>query len=378
MLPVEQDPFLDAFVQYLDAVQEATCDRILGELEPQHPGKLKSSGKKLVNAAAPGVKGTAEKLSIIVNVLEAQGQLVSRDFHEIKEVADTLRRFGPHLEKNYGLTLYAGVDSNDDGTSYLEVCLGKTVTVEKGPLRATIFAKNLVGQTGNRLRREKNDTRRCVGWVDDGDAYYDLEAGAERDVSNWRMLAGLDSGSGEDACETALRKLAYEEIFDRFKDDGDAFSKELALNDVGNTAAHEFHHERIVDSSDACRQIREACAYLYALSKAHEPETLFDGLYSIYAVRHDMDERYRSASGLALDYLRKTGYSEDIWSSLEPGMKDEVSARISRQAKRALKLLEDECSLRKHEDVEELLKPDFDGYGAAVRAAVKSALSKES
>lgn len=377
MLPKERDPFVDAFVQYLDAVQEATCDKILGEREPDL-GKLKCAGKQLVEASAPGAKGTAEKLSTLVNVLEAQGQLISRDYYGIKEVADTLRKFGPHLEKNYGLTLYAGVDSNDDGTSYLEVCLGETVTVEKSPLHSKIFVKNLVEQTCNRLRRGKKDVRRCVGWVDENsNTYYDIEAGAERAMSKWRIFRGLESES-EDACDAKLRTLAYGEIFDRFRDDCGGFAKELALNHVGNTAVHEFHHERIVGVSDACRQIREACAYLYNLSNARDPEALFDELYSIYLIRHDSDEIYRSASSLALDYLRKAGYSADTWSSLEPGRTGEASAMISRQAKEALKMVESECSLRKHEDVEELLKPDFDGYGAAVRNAVTSAPSKES
>lgn len=371
----EQDPFADAFVQYLDAVQEATCDRLL-ERETTNPGKLKCAGKQLVEASASGAKGTAETLSILVNVLEAQGQLASGDFWEIKEVADTLRKFGPHLEKNYGLTLYAGVDSNDDGTSYLEVCLGETVTVEKGPLRSTIFAKNIVGRTDNRLWMKMNSKERCVGWVNgDGSIYHDFDALTERAMTKWKVLGGLDKDEG-DPGEATLRKLAYGTLFEKFRNDGTAFAREIAFDHVKNTATHEFHHEKIVRDADACRQIREACAYLYTLSKAHEPDAVFAGLYSVYFIRHSLDERYRSASMLALDYLRKAGYSEDEWSSLEPGRTGEASAVISRQAKDALKMMESECSLRKHEDVEELLKPDFDGYGAAVRNAVKPALSQ--
>lgn len=373
MLPLERDPFVDAFAQYLDAIQDATCDRIL-EREPTNTGKLKAAGKKLVETAAPGVK---EKLSILVNVLEAQNQLVSRDYYEIKELADALRELGPHLEKNYELTLSAMVSSDGDGIGYLDMCLGETVTVEKGPLRSTIFVKNRVGQTDTRLRREKNDEGRCVGWVDEGrGTYYDLDASAERAMSEWKIFRGLESRS-EDACEARLRKLAYEGIFDRFRDDCDGFADELALNDVENTAVHEFHHERIVGVSDACRQIREACAYLYSLSKTTGPEGTFGELHSIYRLRHDSDERYRSAANMALDYLRKAGYSEDEWLSLKPDMKCEASAVISRQAKDALKLIESECSLRKHEDVEALLKPDFDGYSTAVRNAVSSVSPKE-
>ncbi len=376
MLPMKQDPFVDAFAQYLDAVQEATCDRIL-ERELTNPGKLKGSGKKLVEAAAPKVKGSAEKLSILVDVLESQGQLASGDFWEMKEVADTLRKFGPHLEKNYGLTLYAGIDSNSDGTAYLEVCLGKAVTVAMGPLRSTIFAKNVVGRTDNRLWMKMNSKERCVGWVNgDGIIYHDFEAITERAMTDWKVLGGFDKDES-DHSEATLRKLAYGTLFEKFRHDSTAFAREVAFDHVKNTATHEFHHNKIVREADACRQIREACAYLYTLSKAHEPETLFDGLYSIYVIRHAEDERYRSASMLALDYLRKAGYSEDNWSSLEPGGTGETSVMISRQAKEALKLIESECSLRKHEDVEALLKPDFDGYGTAVRNAVTSALSEE-
>ncbi len=370
-----EDPFVDAFAQYLDAVQEATCDRIL-EREPTNTGKLKAAGKKLVEAAAPKVKGTAEKLSILVNALAAQNQLVSRDFYEINELADTLREFGPYLEKNYGLTLCASVSSEGDGVGYLDTNIGKSVAVRKGELRSTIFVKNLVGQTGNRLRREKNDEGRCIGWVDDElSTYYDLEAGAERAMSEWKIFRGLESRS-EDACEARLRKLAYEEIFDRFRDDGAAFAMELALYHVRNTAVHEFHHERIVGAPDACRQIREACAYLYSLSKTTGPEGTFGELHSIYRLRHDSDERYRSAANMALDYLGKAKYSEESWSSIGPDKRAAVSARIAGQAKAALKMLEKECSLRRHEDVEALLKPDFDGYGTLVRDAVSARLSE--
>lgn len=370
-----EDPFVDAFVQYLDVLQEATCDLLL-ERE-QKPGRLKSAGRKLVEASGPeGLKGAAEKLSVLVDVLEAQGQLVSRDFYEIKDLADTLRKFGPHLEKNYGLTLCAGVSSEGDGVGYLDTNIGKSVAVGKGELRSTIFVKNLIGQTGNRLRREKNDEGRCIGWVDDElSTYYDLDASAERAMSEWKIFRGLGSRS-EDACEARLRKLAYEELFDRFRDDGAAFARELALYHVKNTAIHEFHHEKIVGKADACRQIREACAYLYSLSKTTGPEGTFGELHSIYRLRHDSDERYRRAANMALDYLGKAKYSEENWLSIGPDGRAEVSARIAGQAKAALKLLEKECSLRRHEDVEALLKPDFDGYDILVRDAVSARLAE--
>lgn len=369
MPPMEpEDPFVEAFAQYLDALQEATCDRLL-ERQPT-PGKLKTAGKMLVKAAAPDIKETAEKLSILVDVLEAQEQLVSSDFYEIKEVTDTLREFGPRLEKNYGLTLYAGVSSESDGTGYLDTCLGQSVAVGKGELRSTIFVKNLVGQTGNRLMKEKGSTARTVGWVDDHyGVCHDLEARAEHAMMGWKRFKGFEKDE-EDAREVRLRKLAYERLFEKFGDDCQGFAMEAALNGINGTAAHEFHHERIVGRSGACRQIREACAYLYALSKAQGAEAVFDGLYSIYRIRHDSDARYVSASAMALDYLRKAGYSEESWLSIGPDERAGVSVRIASQAKEALKILEEECSLRKHEDVEALLKPDFEGYGALAMDAV--------
>lgn len=374
----EEEPFVDAFVQYLDALQEATCGRIL-KREP-NPGKLKAAGKKLVEAAGPDLKKKAENISVLVDVLEAQGRLVSRDFYEIKEVADALREFGPRLEKKHGLTLYANISSEGDGIGYLDTCLGKTVAVRTGALHSTIFVKNLVGITGNRLRAANGDTGRCVGWVDDNyGVCHDFEARAGLAMSDWKRFKEPEKEES-DWREARLRKIAYSDLFEKFGDDGDGFARAAALNDITNTATHEFHHEKIVGDADACRQIREACAYLYSLAKAQGPETAFAGLHSIYRLRSDPDERYRSASAMALDYLGRAGYSESDWNALEPKDREKkraVSSRIAGQAKAALKMIETECSLRKHEEWEELLKPDFEGYGSAVRDAIGSALSQE-
>lgn len=374
----EEEPFVDAFVQYLDALQEATCGRIL-KREP-NPGKLKAAGKKLVEAAAPDLKEKAGNLSMVVNVLEASNQLVSYDFFEIKGAADALSVFGQYFKENHGLSLWAGVSSDESGIRYLEMCFGKSVTVESGVLRSTIFVKNIIGQTTNRLLKEKGNAARSVGWVDETrGAYCDIEARAECAMSDWKLLGGLEEGE-QDMRDAQLRKLAYHDLFERFNDDGEGFAREVALNDIVDTATHEFHHEKLVEYFESCRQIREACAYLYSITKAQGPEPVFDRLQYIYRLRRDADERYRSAGAMALDYLGRAGYSESDWNALGPKDREkkcEVSARLSGQAKAALKMIESECSLRKHEELEELLKPDFEGYGSAVRDAVGSALSQE-
>lgn len=104
----EKDPFVSAFVHYLEAVQEATCDRLLEKgNEKAELERLSITGKNLVAETMPPMRPLAKKVTDKIEELERSGGLVSDKVDELKLVADSLKEFRPYLEERE-LVFYAG------------------------------------------------------------------------------------------------------------------------------------------------------------------------------------------------------------------------------------------------------------------------------
>lgn len=371
----EKDPFVDALSGYLNLVNEAICDRLLYRKEKKGmPERLSAAGKTLVECAEPGMKEPTERLVEQMGNLKATGRLALRKpSRELHDAVDTLRQFKLPLEER-GFMFYSGI-IHDDAAYFAGVHMGKGVRVEDGCLRSDILMKNIVEDTQNRFLKEKKSDKRAGGGSSQDGIYYDFENFIVEGLSNWSSFEG-SAREEESPIEAKLRKLAYGNLFEEYKGHEAEFAIAVGLmNLVATGIPHEFHHKHIArPDGKVGRSVQETGAYLYSLSKATTPESVFANLNLIYGLNGEgPDTIYGRAASAVFDYLVRTGYSEDILSGLEPKEHEktsEVSKIISGQAKRALDMFENENGVAKHARVELELKPDFEKYGAMVMYAV--------
>ncbi len=364
-IEAEKDPFVDAFAQYLDALQEATCNRLLGM---EKASKVKAAGKTLVETAEPSIRESTKLVVHQIETVEESGELVSKDVRWLLDASNALRRLIPYMDER-GFIFHAGVwQINAD--RFLQVYLGRGVRVEEGCLHSTVLLEHVVEVTDNRFFREKRDPSRLRAWTDYNETYYDFEILVEKGTRDWKKLKGLIDSGESDPRQTRLRKLAYGKLFEKHKNDEVAFGIESGLMDLTSIIPHEFYHERVVGNQGIERAVEEAGAHLYALTKVPAPENLFKELYRHHRMKDDLDESYKKAStvifvGLGRAYANCSDIDADNTEELNG-----FRGATREQAKNLLGRMEKLYCLPSHEDAERELKPDFEKYGKLVRAAV--------
>lgn len=375
----EEEPFVEAFADYLNLLTESTYDRVLGR-ETKTADALKEAGKRLVESAGPPIKEKAKKLVSQMNDLETSRTVLGslptderlrRDFLSLCEnsKALVLRKFQPYFEER-GLIFDANANQFDSDT-FLDVYLGDGTEVESGGIHSIILTKLMTGRTRDRILRGKGIDGFTPGWTVGDKEYYNFEAilGFEKEM--WKTFGEL-RGNTLMPQQVKSGKLAYGEMLKRFAGDERGFCIESGITELVETTKHEFYHRKIVGDFIASRHVEEASANLYGISKAETPGQLFRRLYVIYGLSGG-DDTLRRTNAIILEYLGRTGYSESEWSGLDVSDGEkirEVSGKIAKQAKDALKLLERDYGLPSHEDAEVELKPDFEKYGRKVRAAI--------
>lgn len=365
MSPAEQEcegPFAEAFSQYIKILQEATCERLLDKTDRKVGlEELRNAGKTLVETTTTPIwKEAAKKLANKVETLESSDLLVSAKYPDLREVAGTLTDLSKELEE-CGFVFYA--TPFFAGKRCLRLWFGKGVKVESGPFRTTIFLKQIVEDTQNRIIKERNTGEVPVkGLADDGQ-YCNFEEECKYASELLKKFKGAETEE-TDASESCLRELAYGTLFERFKEEPHMFEIEGALLEVESTNIHEFYHEKI----SWC----EEGAYIYSIIKAMTPESAFANLHHVYYLKNNPGGHANVAENV-IGCLKKAGYSEERLVHIRPGDSEKMrsaSIELVGQAKTALQTMEHEGNLASHEQVEKELKPDFEKYGALVRDAV--------
>lgn len=233
----------------------------------------------------------------------------------------------------------------------------------QGPLRSTIFVKNLVGQTNTLLSKMKVQKGRTVGWSDDSGICYDFEALTEYGEIIWKAFRGVGTEEEPDPNEAHLRESAYGKLYEKFGDDKERFEMELAFVYLANSIPHEFHHKEIIGDRPIRGDVKEASAYLYSMTSNPAPEGQFAILRSMYLMKkEERSSVYGNASKLLMRYLAMAAHSVGDLESL------------SRKAELALKMMERDYGLPSHEQVERELKPDFRGYSQKLREAIAESI----
>ncbi len=304
-----------------------------------------------------------------IGSLKDSGRLVSRNRHDFDGLSVYSNELKPYLDEE-GFVFVAGA-SEYDSKNFLAVFLGRGIEVEYECLHSTILTENRVDLTDNRIFKEKNSETRALG----------LKAGKRgtyhffNDIFEHEILSIFSRlrKFAEDKCrpQEKAMKLAYGELYDTFRSSPRSFGITSGLVELVTVMIpHEFHHDKIVETSEVPGDVREASAYLYALASAKTPEGVFANLNCLYGLTAGGNAQYDRAGSLGFDYLRKAGYSERDWLFLEREKIADASGTILGQAKDALNMLERDYGLPSHEDVERELKPDFEKYGAMVMHAV--------
>ncbi len=389
--PTEKDKeFISSFKQYVDDIVEESCYEASG-LDSIADDELKAAGKKLM-AESAGLKihEDVEKLVGIVDDLAKNYVLVpdmsTTNFgtpkgNSLKDAESAMRKLKDYFD-DIGFFFDAGTETFND-LLVLSIVLGKGRDIKAGELPPLYLITDIeIANTGTRIMGEStNEDMVCPAWTDGETVYIDLNlALLEGQGAAEHLLLYGQQGKKENMKtkpEDYAKKLDQLAWAPLFKESMDDFIKEYAAIKTGDRWLHEFHHT-IFNSGGYANLIKAAgqikptatirdvfmTADDEALMEAAGPlyqvihgKNTFDSLCYLYDSMSLQEETHLKGSRLALSYLKRVGYNEALWKDLEPGSDEAKKAEIGIRglANEALKLIEKEKGLPKHEEAESRL-----------------------
>lgn len=365
-LDLQEESLVSAFRDYLGVLTTISDQQARQrDAERAYPRDLLEEAGRVLKSTAAGLE-IADRVEKFTEQAEtAAGQITlalvnagAEDSRKWKQPAidamNTLLAFSDYFEEK-GLMLYAGTLSFE-GPSMLNLYLGKYRRVEMPGTELILF-------TDAALRDDdcSDDTAR-VGWATREKSFYYADLAMKYGGAIFSSLNNDDFGSDKE--EKKLKELAYAPILEETGGDEKLFSKKYAAIRIGNSFFHEFHHGKIAmhGGNKPERKVEEAGAELYSMMKGNN---VFHCLRRLYGWRHQyLTVQYVEAAELALGCMERFGYSERLWSGLEPGSPEArtVEAQIKEQAGKALDLLEKYDGLGNHVDAENELGLSHEKY----------------
>lgn len=351
-----QEPFVEAFENYVGALVRQSCNELAGK-EPALE-ELRDAGRVLVEKSEGlDIAENAKKLVAIIDDISGYGTLTPAssladhfvaDGYSLGDVIGAFREFENYFDTQ-GLALYAGYyDFND--RAILDLCLGETLdfSMPNAPgLR--VFTNVMVGNTSDKIMNAATGSGDFVtkGWTDGKKAYSHIKPLQKEGEQIWSRLGNNAKAGPDDALER-LEKLAWNHLFEESAGDMERFKKEYARTWVADMPLHEFFHIELGAEDDV--------AGLYVLLRG---KATFEHLRTLYRWERIPDRHYAKAAESAFRYLRRAGYTEELWKNVEPGSPKaaETERSMRKLAGDALKLLEKEKGLPGHETLEN--RPDF-------------------